>query len=642
VTIGVDVGGTFTDCVWWDGERLHAAKVTTTPNQSDGVAAGIERLRPAGRVRVLHGTTVATNTLLQRSGARTVLVVDAGCEDLIEIARQDRPSLYDAMADRPAALVTRGLRVGWDRSVPVGQVTERIASLDPEAVAVSMMWSYRDPGPEAQLAAALARRSPGLPVSLSHLVSGEFREYERASTTTLNAYLQPAVSRYLETLGSRLPAGVLVMRSSGGLTSTAAAAANAASIVLSGPAGGVVAAAALGSAHGFGRVISFDMGGTSTDVCRIEEGQPEIGTERTIDGIVCRLPAVAVHTIGAGGGSLAWRDPGGSVRVGPQSAGAHPGPACYGRGGMDATVTDAHALLGRIGPEQELGGALRIDRAAARAALERLGRSLGLDARATATGVIEVVDAHMERALRAVTIEQGADPRQAALVAFGGAGGLHAGGLARRLEMPSVLVPPLAGVFSALGLLLSPPRHDRARSVMLEAGRAGRLDPLVSAMVAATSKGFESEIGDQPTSLEVVLDVRYRGQSHETLVPYRVGEGWDRLASQFHAIHQTINGFSRPEDPIEVVTVRATALGRPVLRWDQLDPPPPNGPSLIGERTVLIAGGEVTARRFRRSGLGPGDRVAGPGVIEEPEATIWVAPDEQALVLDDGTLQVTW
>ncbi|HKY49043.1 MAG TPA: hydantoinase/oxoprolinase family protein, partial [Acidimicrobiia bacterium] len=418
VTIGVDVGGTFTDIARWDGSRLTTAKLPSTPNQSMAVAAGARQVGGSGAdPLLLHGTTVATNALLERRGARTALLTNKGFEDLIEIGRQDRPSLYDPMDDRPPALVERGDRYGWE---PGFDLTALHTS-SPESIAVALLNSFADPAPEDALASVVEAMIPSVPVSVSHLVSGEFREFERISTTVLNAYLRPVVSSYLTALASALVGivdRVLVMRSSGGLTSIQAAAELAASIVLSGPAAGVVAAAACGSANGWTRVISFDMGGTSTDVCRIEGGRPEIGPERSVGGIMCRLPSLAVHTIGAGGGSIGWSDPGGALRVGPESAGADPGPASYTRGGTRPTVTDANLVAGRLGSENALAGRIELSRAAALSALESIGIELGLTAQSVASGMLEVVDALMEQAIRKVSIEQGADPRQAPLLAF--------------------------------------------------------------------------------------------------------------------------------------------------------------------------------------------------------------------------------
>ncbi|MCB2222679.1 MAG: hydantoinase/oxoprolinase family protein [Actinobacteria bacterium] len=646
---GADVGGTFTDVAVWDGRRLATAKVPSTGDQSEGVVQGIREASPH-RGALIHGTTVATNALLERTGASTVLVADEGFEDLLEIGRQDRPSLYDAAVTRTAPLAGRGRRIGSPgrrdhrgaRSAPLdpARVAAAVAALGPEAVAVSLLYSYRDGADEQALAGAIAAALPGVAVSCSSQVVAEFREFERASTTVLNAYLGPVTSRYLRSLAARavaegVPPGISVMRSSGGLMALEDAARLPAAVLLSGPAGGVVAATAVGEALGRRHIVSFDMGGTSTDVCRIDGGRPEVAYERAIDGLPCRMPAVAIHTVGAGGGSVGWADPGGALRVGPRSAGAVPGPASYGRGGEDPAVTDANLALGRLAGGAELGGSVRLDAAAALAALGRLGAQVGMTAAGTALGMVEVVEAHMHRAIRRVSVEEGADPRRAALVAFGGAGGLHATALARRLQMDGVIVPPHAGVFSAVGLLLAPPRADAARTVLLagERGLAGAASAV--AVDALAALGADGEVA-------VVADLRYRGQSHETSVPYEPGEPWEALAARFHDAHRRRNGFARPGDPIEVVTVRAEAVGTPALRWDDLPAPAPSGEARRGERPVLTKDGPLDAAVWWRPGLAPGDEVVGPAVIEEPEATTYLAAGERAVVHGSGALEVAW
>jgi N-methylhydantoinase A len=652
MNVGVDVGGTFTDAVLWDGERLASLKVPTRLDQSEGVVEALGAIG-ARRSHLMHGTTVATNAVLERSGARTVLVTDAGFEDLIEIGRQDRPSLYDTGVERPPPLVGRGRRVGLPGRHRPGEVAlavheadlevlvARVAALEPEAVAVSMLYAYADESRERLVAGALRSALGDLALSLSCEVAPEFREFERASTTVLDAYLRPVVSRYLERLGRAVEEGSLaavtsVLRSSGGLLSLAAAAALPVATLLSGPAGGVVAAAALGTAAGRRSVVSFDMGGTSTDVCRIDGGRPEVTYERAIDGLPCRMPSVAVHTVGAGGGSIAWVDGGGALRVGPRSAGAIPGPAAYGRGGVEATVTDASIALQRIATAAPLGGAVALDHAAAVSALGRVAERVGITVDRAALGVIEVVEAHMERAIRTVSVEEGVDPRVSTLVAFGGAGGLHATALARRLDMSGVIVPRLSGVFSALGLLLAPPRADSARS---SRPRPETLEVAVAEVIASArdALGTRSE-----ASIRVVVDARYVGQSHETPVPYEPGEGWEALVGRFHVAHRTRNGFDRPSDPVEVVTVRAEAEGEPALRWDRMPGPVPEGEAKRGTRPVLTAGGEVDAAVWWRPALRPGSEVVGPGVVEEPGATTFVGVGERATVTEDGALEIGW
>jgi N-methylhydantoinase A len=625
--IGVDVGGTFTDVAAWDGHRLTTGKTSTTPDQSDGVITGAGNLAKRSEL-LLHGTTVATNALLERRGARTALITTDGFTDVIEIGRQDRPSLYDSFADRPDPLVPRERRVVRPEDLSGA-----------EAVAVSLLWSFRSPEDEMAILDRVAAVHPDLPVSVSSRVAPEFREYERTSTTVLNAYLSPLVGTYLRNLREKariagLSEDVLVMRSSGGLMDVEAAIGLPVAILLSGPAGGVVASAELGRALGRDRLISFDMGGTSTDVCRIDDGAPETAYQRTVDGYPCLMPSVAVHTVGAGGGSVAWIDPGGALRVGPRSAGATPGPACYGRGGGEATVSDADLLIGRLSPH--LAGNVTLDPSLAHAAIAQLADVLSLTVDGMALGMAEIVEAHMERAVRAVSVEQGADPRSATLVAFGGAGGMHATALARRLDMAGVIIPPHAGVFSALGLLLSPPRVDLSLSV------GGAVDGQLAALADRVVRQLADGTGSAPVEVVTSVDVRYRGQSHETTVPYRAGEGRNVLEGRFHEAHRVRNGFAREGDPIETVTVRAAALGEPALTWADLDEVTPVGEPRRATRMVLTGNGAIEADVWWRPGLAAGIEVAGPAVVEEPEATVWIGPGERAVVHSSGALEVEW
>jgi N-methylhydantoinase A len=619
--LAVDVGGTFTDLVHWDGAALSTGKEPSTPaDQSAGVMEGAARQPPAGRF--LHGTTVATNALLERRGAVTALVTSPGFTDVIEIGRQHRPSLYDSFADRPEPLVPRHLR--FDGPGEGGTWTPPEALAAAEAVAVSLLYGYAHPEREQAVAAALRRTSPGTAVSLSSDVAPEFREFERTATTVLNAYLGPECGRYLDRLVTRcrqegLPEAILVMRSSGGLIPIAEAARVPAAILLSGPAGGVTAAAALGDVTGRNRLVSFDMGGTSTDVCRIEGGRPEVSYEREIDGFPCRMPSVAIHTVGAGGGSIAWCDEGGALRVGPRSAGADPGPASYARGGEEPTVTDANVVLARISSQARLAGSLALDGGLAVAALEVLGDRLGLDAIAAARGVTRVVEEVMAAAIRKVSLEEGADPRTATLVAFGGAGGLHATALARGLDMAGVLVPLRAGVFSALGLLVSPPRVDIAQSRLLEDG-AG-LEPLAGEVADRAAAALAADTGSTPAALHVYMDVRYRGQSHEVAVPYRRGEGWDVLTGRFHELHAERNGFARPGDPIEVVTGRAEAVGVPAVDFASIPVPPPEGPAHAGTRSVAAVAEEM--------GASSGARLFSPNIKERADCSAAVFTAER-------------
>ena len=658
ITLGVDVGGTFTDVAVWDGAAMTVGKVPSTPrDQSDGVMAGARAaVRPGGRADLLHGTTVATNALLERRGARTLLVTDGGFESLIEIARQDRPSLYDPFADRSVPLADDGMRLGvevpasgldGELDAVAASVAAAVRDRGAEAVAVCLMYSYAAPGVERALAGRL-RQAVDVPVSASAEVVAEFREYERFSTAVLNAFLSPEVSRYMGSLAARAGRSgfideISVMRSSGGLVSLDHASAFPASILLSGPAGGVVAAAALGELMGCPTLISFDMGGTSTDVCRVRAGRPEVTYNREIAGHACLLPSVAVHTVGAGGGSVAWADRGGALRVGPRSAGADPGPACYGRGGAEPTVTDANLVLGRLDPSAKLAGTMELRPDLAVAAFERLGSELSLEPIEAALGVVAVVESHMTHAVRAVSVEQGTDPRDAALMAFGGAGGLHATALARALEMDGVIVPPYAGVFSAYGLLLSPPRADAAQTVNVTVADRERLPATARSLLAEARGRIEADSGQAAATAASIVDMRYLGQAHETSVPYTEGESWEGLCERFHRLHAERNGFARPTDPVEAVTVRAEAVGAAALSWADLPAfEPEAGDPGRGARPVIGPAGAAEAQVWWRPALPVGAEVVGPAVIAEGESTTYVAAGERATVHETGALRIEW
>lgn len=634
------MGGTFTDLVSWDGGRLETGKVPSTPDdQSAGVISALQPLESAPQ-SVIHGTTVATNALLEGRGAATALVTTEGFEDVLAIGRQDRPALYDSMADRPEPLAP--IRVGVPRQATNATATSAAVLPDlgePESIAVSLLYGFRSGDSERAIGEKLAERYPDVPISLSSEVVAEFREFERTSTTVLNAYLRPEMSRYLGRLAKELEGAgvgeVGVMRSSGGLMSLHDAARLPAAALLSGPAGGVVAAARLSLDMGYDRAISFDMGGTSTDVSRIESGEPQLTYERPIAGYPCRMASIDIHTVGAGGGSIGWRDPGGSLRVGPHSAGAVPGPASYGRGGTSATVTDANALLGRLGA---LGKSLALDMTAAQRALAALAVELGMDAIETAGGVVTVVEETMAGAIRRVSVEEGVDPRGAVLVAFGGAGGLHAAALARRLDMAAAVVPRYAGVFSALGLLLSPPRVDVALSI----SGASELTGALAAVTAAAGDALQAATGTRG-AISAQVDVRYVGQSHELSIPYSPGAPAESIATGFHLVHRERNGFARPEDPVEIVTVRAVAQGRPALTWDDLpELETPSGAEPVAREMTGADGTTHTGAVYQRDALGSGTLIEGPAVVEDNEATTYLAPGDRATVAANGALVIEW
>jgi N-methylhydantoinase A/oxoprolinase/acetone carboxylase beta subunit len=581
--VGVDTGGTFTDVVAADGSVV---KVPSTPaDPGEAVRSGSAVVGGGGDVRpgvLAHGTTVATNALLERRGARVALVTTAGFADLIEIGRQDRPSLYDPFADRPAPLVDRADRhevagrLAADGSEVAPVDAAGAATLDlagAEAVAVCLLHADLASGHERAVAAVL--REAGHDVTCSHEVSPQFREYERTVTTAVNAYLRPPCRTYLRGLTDAADT-VVVMSSAGGLVPLDRAAELPAALLLSGPAGGVAAAAEVAMACGFPDAVTFDMGGTSTDVCLVRGGAPEPAGERVVAGLPVRLPSLDVHTIGAGGGSIAAVDPGGALTVGPRSAGAVPGPACYGRGGTEPTVTDADLVAGRLPVGMELPGLGPVDLDAARRALD--------DAGVTAEGVITVVEAAMEQAVRAVTVARGVDPRPLALVAFGGAGPLHACGLADALGMGTVIVPPRAGVLSAVGLLCGAEQHDEVRSWSTPADHTG-LDDALASLSDAARAGLGGRADDVDVAVEV--DCRYAGQSHELRVP---------SVDAFPAEHERRNGYRRPETPIEVVALRATARRPAPLAVADLPPVPRAaaiGPAVIAEAdcTVFVADG---------------------------------------------------
>ena len=567
--LGVDVGGTFTDAVLLAEGELRTAKVPTARRQEESVLAAAAAVGAGEVERFTHGTTVATNALLERKGARTAFVATAGFEHLLHLRRQDRAHLYRLCAAHPEPLVPLERCVGVrERMGPEGALEPldlgSLPELDSsvEAVAVCLLFSFRDARHERAVTEELRRRLPGTRVVASHEVSQEFREYERASTAAVDAYLGPVVSRYLEALGeASRAAGLpepLVMRSSGGSATLAEAVAHPAVVVVSGPAAGVVGAARAARAAAVADAISLDMGGTSTDVCLIRGGEAGRSAEREVGGLPLRLPTVDLQTVGAGGGSIVWRDAGGAVRVGPESAGADPGPACYGRGGRRPTVTDANLLLGRL--PTRLAGRLELDREAAERAFD------GLDP----AEALEVVNAEMLRALRLVSVERGHDPRELALVAFGGAGPLHACALAEDLGMETVLVPAAAGVLSALGLAVADERRDAVRSYVC---------PL-------------EEAGELPAEGEAEL--RYRGQSFELAVPLQPG-----LAEAFHRAHEARYGYADRERPIELVAVRtAEVRAGPPLELPPAEPLEARGPRVVelDGATCWIAPGWVGVR----------------------------------------------
>jgi len=615
-----------------------------------------------------HGMTVATNALLEGRGARTVLVATEGFEDVVELGRQARADLYRLCAARPLPLVAPELRVGApERCGPDGvlrpledpaAVGGAVAAHGPEAVAVVLLHAYAHPAHERAIGAALAERLPGVHVSLSHEVVGTFREYERAATTEVDASLSPLLARYLRRLLTRAEEARLpeprIMQSGGGLAAAERAARHAAFTVLSGPAGGAAAALLVARASGRANLVCFDMGGTSCDVCVVEDGAVRETTSREVGGRTLALPMVDIHTVGAGGGSIGWRDSGGALRVGPRSAGAEPGPACYGRGGGEPTVTDANLLLGRLGDDSPIAGGVTLDKAAAERALQTLGSQLELDPIACAEGIVRVADAEMVRALRVMTVQQGIDPRGFALLAFGGAGPLHAAAIADELGIGTILCPRASGVLSALGLAAADRRAGEQRTVLLageeltDEALARARDELVSAAAATLARGGTDGTagargaGTDGTSsagaprADVAYDVRYRGQAHELTVRELPGAGVAGVRAAFEALHEERYGHREEDAAIEVVTIRATAsVPGPVV-----DLAAGAGAGPQRSRRAVVFGDERHDAEIVRGELEAGDQIAGPAVCELPEATLAVPPGWQGTVDDAGTIVV--
>ncbi|MHC3437091.1 hydantoinase/oxoprolinase family protein [Natrialbaceae archaeon A-gly3] len=676
--VGVDVGGTFTDVALSVDDRLVTAKVpSTTDDQSVGVLEGIAKacdqagIDPSDLEEFAHAMTVSVNALLERGGAKTALVTTAGFRDVLEIGRQDRPDLYDLEAEKPEPLVPRRRRFeleerttaeGVETSVDpeeVRDLAETLRAEEVEAVAVSLLHAYADPENERVVAETL-REELDVPVSASHEVLAEFREYERTATTAADAYVRPAIDSYVGRLVEEAEAEGIprprIMQANGGIADPETVREHAVTTTMSGPAAGVVGAAATVDDDDVAGLVTFDMGGTSSDVSLVRDGEAERTTDSEIAGVPIRTPMVDVNTVGAGGGSIAWVDAGGALRVGPQSSGSQPGPACYGRGGTDATVTDANVVLGYIGPETALGGEMTLDVEAAEEALEDLAEEAGLEGPLEAAqGVYRVANATMTRTIRSVTVERGHDPREFALVAFGGAGPMHAAALAEALEVDRVVVPRPGGVLSAFGLLAADESYDAVRTVGVEleseALRAsdsrtgsettretadrGHLEDVYADLVSDVL----ADASDRDAAVvERAADCRYAGQSFEITVPVDERFDSEAVADRFHEAHEQAYGY-RMDEEIEVVNLRATATiegAEPVVRHEG------EGDALLGTREAYFPGaGARETAVYDRDRLEPGTTVSGPAVLEQAESTTVVPPTWVGDVLEDGTLVMT-
>jgi N-methylhydantoinase A len=655
--LGVDIGGTFTDAVLIDGaSRLHVGKSRTTPEElADGFAAAaesaIERAGVAHRSLdyVVHGTTVATNAVVQRRLAKVGLVTTLGFRDVLAIGTQQRDTLYDLRTPKAPPLVPRELRVEVEERIgPEGQVVvplspgsvesaaERLAAAGVEAVAVVFLFAFINPAHEEQAAEILARRLPGIPISLSAHVAPEHREYLRASTTVLNASLRPLVGTYVRRLSERIREQDLrvplhLMQSNGGVTSAEIAGSLPVSIVASGPAAGALGGAKLAELVGRRDVLTFDMGGTTADVALVIDGEPQLRYRGEAGGQPINLPQLDVLSVGAGGGSIARVDDFGSLSVGPASAGSDPGPAAYGRGGEEPTVTDAHLVLGTIDPDRALAGGLRLDRDAALAAIQRrVAGPLALSPEAAAAAIIRLANATMIRALRVISVARGQDPRRCALVALGGAGAMHACALAEELGMESVIVPRYPGVGSALGLLLSDVRYDVRRSWVRDTSAISWSDlreQLTALERIGSANLATAGFGNGSGRIDFAVDMRYRGQAYEVTVPVDSERPTlEAMIEAFHEAHRHLYGHASPVEGTEVVTVRATATG-PVAPpdWGALDGA--GQASAARERQVWgLDGREWTYRVLARGALVPGEGLAGPAILEQEDSTI-VVPD---------------
>ncbi|MBV9827119.1 MAG: hydantoinase/oxoprolinase family protein [Alphaproteobacteria bacterium] len=684
--VASDVGGTFTDNLAYDeaSKTVTVAKVPTTPeNRALGTVRGLLRAlalqqRTGSDVAYVgHGMTTATNAVIQRTGGRTAFVTNEGFRDLLLIGRQNRPSLYDIRKTRPEPLVRRadshtvrgrldpqGHEVTPLDAAAVRALAGRLAADKVEAVAICFLHAYANPAHERRARDILAAALPGVSVCISTDILAEFREYERASTVALNAFLLPVMDHYLASLIELLgdPAGglglaadipVMVMEAAGGLMTVASAREKPVHTVLSGPAGGVVASAHVAALSGIGDIITLDMGGTSTDISLVLDGRPQVTREAGLEGTPIRIPVIDINAIGAGGGSIAWIDEGGALRVGPRSAEAVPGPACYGRGGTEPTVTDANLVLGRLGADSRLGGELALDpEAAARVITDIIADPLGLDVVAAAAGILRVANATMARGVRVVSVERGHDPRRLTLVPFGGAGPMHGSPLARDLAIPRLLVPPTPGILCALGMLVADLRHDlvQTRLVPHAALDVAALEAMFEPMLAEARRLLtEDRVPADRWRIEIRLEMRYIGQSYELPIALATLDAiaLAGAAPSFHAEHARRFGHSEPTAPVEIVSFGVTATG--VIDTPEL-PRPATGasePPAVARRGARRAffeaasgsGGDwAVCPVWQREALLAGNQINGPALIEEVSATTVLYPGDRARVDEIGSL----
>ncbi len=649
VLMGIDTGGTFTDFVYKDQGSWGVYKLLSTPNDPAlAVISGIQHITGDRQARVVHGSTVATNALLERKGAVTALITNRGFEDLLEIGRQQRVALYRLTHQKPDTFIPSDLCFGLpcriDRNGKIVQPLNK-SYLEPllkslqkkgvESIAVSFLFSFLNARHEKEVRKALSGLK--VPISLSHEILSEFREYERTATTACNAYVQPKMASYLASLAAYKGIHrISIMQSSGGRISAKTAASESVRTILSGPAGGVVGAFEVGKQAGYSKLITFDMGGTSTDVALVDQGLP-FTMETTISHLPLKVPAIDIHTVGAGGGSIAKIDVGGSLQVGPESAGADPGPICYGKG--DAiTVTDANLFLGRLLPRYFLGGHLSLHEKRLAPYFAAYAKRLGISNREVAEGILSVANTTMERAIRMISVERGFDPGEFALVAFGGGGGLHGAALARLLGIPNVLIPKHPGILSAIGMLLADVVKDYSQTVMIPQGIAtDQLEEMYRPLKKKGDAALRREgIESQRMLFERYLDMRYVGQSFEIMVPYSTD-----FLYQFHRLHEKTYGYADRLKPAEIVTLRLRARGEtdkprmPALKRGGKIPPKN---ARMGRQTVFFDGRKEMATIFRRDNLLAGNRFQGPAIVVEYSSTIVIPPFASAQVDTYGNI----
>ncbi|MGD9335269.1 MAG: hydantoinase/oxoprolinase family protein [Desulfobacterales bacterium] len=649
--IGVDTGGTFTDFVYKKGDTWGVYKVLSTPsNPAKAVLDGLNYLTHGGKKHIIHGSTVATNTILERNGARTALITNEGFEDIIEIGRQNRTRLYDLCFRKEPHIIPSDLRFGLSgRILQTGEeliplytqkaeeVGRRLKDRDVESVAVCFLFSYVNPCHEKKVRELLTPL--GLELSLSHEILAEFREFERTSTTVINAYVSPKTKRYIghliKKLGRKDSFGI--MQSNGGSVSAETAMKESVRTILSGPAGGTVGAYEIGKMVGYSKLISFDMGGTSTDVSLID-GNLSLAFETTISGYPVKVPMIDIHTVGAGGGSIATFDEGGALKVGPESAGSDPGPICYGRGDR-ITVTDANLYLGRLIPEHFLGGGMTLNDKRLALYFENMAQKVGLSSQELAQGILDVADTAMERAIRVISVERGYDPREFTLFSFGGAGGMHAAFLARLLNIPKVLLPPNPGILSALGMLMADVIKDYSLTIMKKQENV-TLKLLSERFEEIERKGREDlrteGIPDSGIMLERYLDMRYHGQSFEIMIPFD-----ENFVERFHTLHEKTYGHGNPDKAVDIVNIRLRARGKPekprLQKQEKMGEAPPSE-AFLGDKPVVFDQRRMRTKIMARDKLRSGNRIHGPAVLVEYSSTIVIPPFASSFVDEYGNI----